>query len=521
MAYEGNSERISFAQSDLPPYSVHCRTYYKCNKAFLRELADRKTVHIDWPSVAKQLSHDICTTYSKIESFRHFLSKRNRVALKVFQKHIPSPENENTQYPIWNENLRVNFNSGGNGNKRKVGSNPSLQEPRHGSLELAFSESNFDDYDAIIIRSDFRAEFVSLHPVLCDISMQEERRRLGFECYINNIIVEGIQKCGEEDNRQTKIPGSNGAYTGNYGASSRDQPRQSVVRDVEKQRLIGSRQVEAVLKDEGCNTPYSIDRRYAPFYHQKLAAVFAQSWLDPEDQWYHDRSQLHGKKARTLRLSHNKPFDERDSLKLPYILENSVPLIAAKNDKDLHHIHRMVSARFESQNRRISEQLLLRTFGAIPFSYFGLIQMENEQKMFDKYLPGHPQRSVSRVLPKGSLGIQQEKPLHDDCNGIISHGVWSCLQSDEKSPVDLVFTTTDFSWSIRSTTNRFCLFNGLLPHKAKLVQGHHVHSDPKKIRVHSSCYVRALHEYIGAFVFSDKYRNQVLLIDEHEILMKK
>jgi len=95
--------------------------------------------------------------------------------------------------------------------------------------------------------------------------------------------------------------------------------------------------------------------------------------------------------------------------------------------------------------------------------------MENEQKMFDKYLSGHSQRSVSRVLPKGSLGIQQQKPLHDDCNGIVCHGVWSCLLSDEDSLVDLVFTTTDFSWSIRSTTNRFCFLWKVVDKKNKKI----------------------------------------------------
>eukprot|EP00978_Attheya_sp_CCMP212_P034688 scaffold146683_cov35-Attheya_sp.AAC.1 len=65
----------------------------------------------------------------------------------------------------------------------------------------------------------------------------------------------------------------------------------------------------------------------------------------------------------------------------------------------------------------------------------GHIAVDNASKYFaanPKECLNLPILKCARPLPKGACGIHLEKPLHDDKNGALTYGLWTCVTKNVK-----------------------------------------------------------------------------------------
>ncbi len=105
--------------------------------------------------------------------------------------------------------------------------------------------------------------------------------------------------------------------------------------------------------------------------------------------------------------------------------------------------------------------------------------------------------------PKASFGLHPTKPLHDDDNGILSLGVWRCLQEDPINEVWFRFITRSLQWEFESTQDRVCLFNGLFPHKTRTANG--VVKKSQVPQIYHTAYIKPCHEFLSLLLFSEKH----------------
>ena len=333
---------------------------------------------------------------------------------------------------------------------------------------------------------------------------------------LNSIVIDGIRATAADDKSQTTLPGyKDRRYTANYGIGDRPQGR--ATSQIRLRQLIGTRQNYIRTKD-GYTNPTSMDRRVAAVYHSNYLPVFFQhhwrSFDKKTDGWYDKRFTKVGKiskwkKPRTFRISLKRSLKQRNVFKMPYLrLESCPELPRARRRANTNRraVQKMAAAQFETWSRTVAEMLLLHVFGTLPRVINSFIASDNYEKMFMIFDPHNPAKNIARPLPKGSLGIELEKPLHDDKNGLESFGVWRCLADDPNNKVNLIFKTTRLSWSIQSSKNRFAIFNGSVPHKAKAVD--EIKPSANK-RVHHTCYTKPLHEYISLHLCSDEHRGNL------------
>lgn len=80
-----------------------------------------------------------------------------------------------------------------------------------------------------------------------------------------------------------------------------------------------------------------------------------------------------------------------------------------------------------------------------------------------------PFQSLCRPLPKGAIGIQRTKALHDDGNSALIPGIWTSLLGDDV--VVLWFAGQRFNISFRTMTSHFCWLMGWIPHKTEVLEG--------------------------------------------------
>ena len=374
--------------------------------------------------------------------------------------------------------------------------------------------------DFCLVHTDVEVLFAAPSERFCLILVQKVIDKLSVSPpHLNQIVIDGIQVTAEDDANQTSIPGTKRKYTANYGVADRSQGK--ATSQTSLRELIGTRRLCAKSKGSTIN-PLSFDRHAATLYYENSYKVFFQrGWksFDKVDGWYDKRSIKIGKirktkKPRNPRVSFVKSFKDRKSFDLPYLRRESCPEVPSarrKKKTNIRTVKKMAAAQFETCHRTIAEMILLYVFGCLPRIMHSFIACDNYKKTFEKYDPHNPAKNVARPLPKGSLGIELEKPLHDDKNGLESLGVWRCLDDDPQNKVNLIFKTTNLCWSIRSSKERFAIFNGNVPHKTKATL--EVKPSSKK-RVHHTCYMKPLHEYISLHLFSDRHRGNVELFDK-------
>jgi len=492
-AYIYNRYRISMLQSNVSYDNIN-EGFIKRDQSLLDNMLSGNHPTFDWD----EISHDLSVHLEEVlcGSITVYKEQRGINALRVKCFILDTSNLDLESYPVMNP---VKFK--GSGKKQTIGPNTHLQVTRS---EQLFDEGIFDNIEVVLVVSERRVHFACFEDGLSKIADKFIEKRLNIKTTINEVILEGFDKVNARDKAQTKVDvngTSTARYTNNYGSADRSQSRPPTT--PEHLAVCGDRNVKLV-KVNDAEDPKSIDTMgIASIYHKILMAVFAQEWIPKKHRWYDNREQQN-KGCRKARVSHQSPLYCRNEFGFPYPLGNSTPLVSSGS------IDELVTNIFELNSRRVLEEMLLLFFGPLPFSHLGVIQHRNEKYMFDKYLPNNPEIHQSRVLPKGSLGVQLEKPLHDDGNGLLSSSMWRCLSEDTNNPVELEFITTVGSWKIISTSRRFCIFDGLIPHRTKAISNI-VRSN--QIRMHHSCYIKPRHEHFGLVMCSEQYRDLYKLVD--------
>jgi hypothetical protein len=85
-------------------------------------------------------------------------------------------------------------------------------------------------------------------------------------------------------------------------------------------------------------------------------------------------------------------------------------------------------------------------------------------KSIVKRLPCH---ASCCPLPKGAIGIQRTKDLHNDGNLAVILGIWTSVWGDPN--VVIRFVAKSFNIYFRTSDLRFCWFMGWIPHKTEVL----------------------------------------------------
>lgn len=132
----------------------------------------------------------------------------------------------------------------------------------------------------------------------------------------------------------------------------------------------------------------------------------------------------------------------------------------------------------------------------------------------DKRLPC---RALSRPFPKGALGIQRTKDLHDDGNSAIIPGIWTSLRGDPN--VVLRFVAKSFNVYFRTSDLRFCWFMGWIPHKTEVLLNPNYRSLGPMIkveRIHHSAFSKPDLEHLSLSVFDPSCMRTV--VDSYKLI---
>jgi hypothetical protein len=189
--------------------------------------------------------------------------------------------------------------------------------------------------------------------------------------------------------------------------------------------------------------------------------VYNTPGLDESDRWCLVRANK--KLARVPRFTPGNRLEQRHKFKVPAPLMSSLPPSA---DAKL-----VAAATFEGGTRTMSEWMLCNVLCLLLHGTAATLASNQLKAASDygtsKSLP-LPYQSLCRPLPKGAIGIQRMKALHDDSNSALIPGMWTLLLGDEA--VVFRFIGKDFNVCFRTTTFRFCWFMGWIPHKTELLE---------------------------------------------------
>jgi hypothetical protein len=78
-----------------------------------------------------------------------------------------------------------------------------------------------------------------------------------------------------------------------------------------------------------------------------------------------------------------------------------------------------------------------------------------------------PCRALCGPLPKGAIGIQRTKDLHDDGNLAVIPGIWTSVQGDPH--VVIQFVVKSFNVYFRTLDLCFCWFMDWILHKTEVL----------------------------------------------------
>ena len=469
----GGSNKSINIGDDLMPY-------YRRDAMFVKEAmaghVQHNTSH-QWDEVASGISQQVGELLNR--------------SIKVIRLPISSPDHE---FPV-SHPLKMT----GKGKKRALENDPSkhVAEPPICDLDERMAK---EGADIAIVHNNvqilFAAPSESLSLELTNMADTEAGVKPP-----NELVIDGIESVtSRDDNNKTAPKEESALHVANSGAAARlnHAPNSE---DKAMQAVVGSRNAKVRLKDEA-EPIASFDSSFAPMYHNNLLPVFKQLWVKEHDDLY---GQRHDKGGRVPRVSAQTALSQRVSREWnwPYLRLESTPLFKPASVK---YLKGMVYAVYESWVRQSSE-ILLEMLASIPGTMMGIIGHNNTVAAFNKLNNRHPQRNVSRVLPKASMGTKLCKPLHDDENGIYSLGVWRCLQDDGVNDVMLRFVTTEMQWQIKSTSGRMCLFNGMVPHKTLTAKG--ITFASKKKRIHHTAYIKPVQEFASLVLFSEQFINSI------------
>ena len=192
----------------------------------------------------------------------------------------------------------------------------------------------------------------------------------------------------------------------------------------------------------------------------------------------------------------------------------SFPKLPKKGTKDGQRaMMKLVATKYESDHRRLCEQILLNAFGGFPGALPPFIADQNYRNTLSLFLPKDSQSIfASRPFVKGRFGCQLQKPGHDDKNGIVQPGLWMSVSIDPLNPVRLYFATRSTRWSIKVTVDRFAWFGGHVGHKAETESGMVIPSASK--RLHHTCYTKPQHEWISTVLCLPENRHWLKVFEK-------
>jgi hypothetical protein len=144
-------------------------------------------------------------------------------------------------------------------------------------------------------------------------------------------------------------------------------------------------------------------------YCSEFLPVYLDPDLEKEDRWYSERPNK--KRPRVPCFTPGNRWEQQQQFKLPSPLLLSLP---PSTDKQL-----VAAATFESGIRTIAEWIMCNLFYSLPYGTVASLARDQLKAASDYGISRSvpiPCQSLCRPLPKGAIGIQRTKALHDDGN---------------------------------------------------------------------------------------------------------
>ena len=329
----------------------------------------------------------------------------------------------------------------------------------------------------VLVHNDYQVLFASLNHDLCSRIHGTLANKLSINTIPNGRVIDGVKQFTEHDASQKAMnKGRISLSCANFGVTSRSQKGKTSY-------LTMTREMKS---------RHSFDYYGARLYYNHFYPAFFQSDLSKEDRLYNKNGSTKG--GRPPRVDINARLDQRKQLPIPIVMKATTPMI---NDG----INKLLSSCYESSIRRLSEEIMGYVFSPLPYAMTGFIGSMNENQFLStQHILGHHETQFSRPFPRGSLGTNLHKSLHDDKNGIFSFTCWQNLQEDKSNGVRLSLRVKQYRWSIRASTGRFCVLNGMIAHKTNVVGEE---SPSNGVRLHHSSYWKTDNEQFALVALSD------------------
>jgi hypothetical protein len=313
--------------------------------------------------------------------------------------------------------------------------------------------------DIYVLHDKCMVYLVTFSSQVCSQIYSKAAETTNISVILDEEIIEGIKAVGNSDAMQKS---EEAVYTANYGATVRPQ------RSTLHTKSTKSREIDQAV---GCPRggtitasstlfPFSASTPVRDLYRAEFLPVYDTPGLDQSDRWYSERPNK--KRARVPRFTQGNRLEQRHKFKLPSPLVSSMPPSTSKK--------LVAAATFESGARTISEWILCNILYSLPYGTAASLASTQLKAASDYGLSRSlplPCQSLSRPLPKGAIGIQRTKALHDDGNSALIPGMWTSLLGDEA--VVLRFIGEHFNVYFRTPTFRFCWFMGWIPHKTEVL----------------------------------------------------
>ena len=352
------------------------------------------------------------------------------------------------------------------------------------------------DADGVVVHNEFMVIVATFTPSVCQRMYSEAESALGFTSTISQSAIRGIQKIGNSDHTQKK---SSGVYFASFGLSTRVQPDFDNCKSLDRQAR--QRKLDGPSRSEIPNpqNDYSLSKSVGPIYFRDFVPYFFGKGREPYDQFYGPSDRQRNK---NFRFPKDHGLESRKSIYMSPPVVASMPM--SNDDPDI-----IAAAEMENRLRNISEWLLLNMFGPLPFSATGLICAQNLEEANKRYRArtnaNLPWATLARVFPKGSVGTRLTRDLHDDGNGAISPGVWTCLTDHDDVVFNMLGHRLNIEISARS--KRFVWFMGWVPHRVVSKSGKDCRSlgpMEKTERIHHSAFSKLDYEQACLVAFSRK-----------------
>ena len=380
-----------------------------------------------------------------------------------------------------------------------INNNPPTSKMPEGNVDKLMMNTNSS---GCVIHGETLVYVATFTESVCAEIAALAEQNTGFTYQSTDEAIEGVKEIANSDEMQAN---ECAVYTANFGLTCR--PQRSTAKSTNATTLALDAAIGAPRGGHvACpSLRYSLTSAVASIYHQEFYPYFKNPELPLADRWY-DKGKNRNQ-ARTPRFSsHGRNLETRSQLKVFHPMRTSVPA-------SFEH-QQNAAAEMECRFRTLSEWIMANVFYPLPYGTTGFIAKDNLEKASGlSARKGYnlPCQSLCRPLPKGAVGIQRVKELHDDGNAAIIPGVWTSIIGDPT--VCLRFVACRMNYFFTATDRRFCWFYGWVPHKTE------VHANPairahgamaELQRLHHSAFSKPEFEHLSLILFSPKYVKETL-----------